>query len=258
MQDAPLSFHDLSIGYHRHTVASHLSATLRQGTLTALIGHNGAGKSTLLRTLAALESPLGGTLSWAGRPVTDFSPRERAKTLSIVLTARPDTGMLTVREVVAMGRMPYTSLLGSLRQEDEDIVERSMEQAGIAPLAMRPLRSLSDGERQRSMIAKALAQDTPMILLDEPTSFLDFGGKVSILRLLHTLCESEGKTILLSTHDLELALRLTDDLWLMNGTDLIAGTPGTLAATGDLQRFFAADGLTLDAETLRLQVDARF
>lgn len=251
MTKSVLSLTDVSVGYRRHFVARGLTGVLSEGTLVALVGRNGAGKSTLLRTLAGFQPPLGGEIAWAGEPLRTFSPQRLARRLAVVLTERPDTGNLTAREVVEMGRTPYTPFSGRLSAHDRTRVDESLEQAGVAPLAARRLTSLSDGERQRVMIAKALAQDTPVILLDEPTAFLDFAGKTGILRLLRQLAREQGKTILLSTHDLELAFQLSDRLWLLSADGLTQGAPRDLAATGELARFFAQDGLTFDAATLR-------
>ena len=245
----------LAVGYgtgrHRHTVGSNLSAALPPASLTCLIGVNGAGKSTLLRTLSGLLPPLAGSVEIMGKRIESLSVRQMSTLLSIVLTARPDTGHLTAEETVAAGRMPYAPLSGRLSETDQKLVDEAMRLTGTAHLRRRALSSLSDGERQRVMIAKSLAQDTPLILLDEPTAFLDFPGKIGTLRLLQSLAHDRGKTILLSTHDLEPAFRLADRLWLLTPGGLQTGTPSTLAADGTLARFFAADGIAFDSEQLR-------
>lgn len=245
----------LAVGYgtgrHRHTVGSNLSAALPPASLTCLIGVNGAGKSTLLRTLSGLLPPLSGRIEIMGESIASLTVRQMSMRLSVVLTARPDTGHLTAEETVAAGRMPYTPLSGRLSEADQRLVEEAMRLTGTAHLRRRALASLSDGERQRVMIAKSLAQDTPLILLDEPTAFLDFPGKIGTLRLLQSLAHDRGKTILLSTHDLELAFRLADRLWLLTPHGLQTGTPSTLAADGTLARYFAADGIAFDSEQLR-------
>ena len=209
---AALFIDGLAVGYgtgrHRHTVGSNLSAALPPASLTCLIGVNGAGKSTLLRTLSGLLPPLTGSVEIMGKRIESLSVRQMSTLLSIVLTARPDTGHLTAEETVAAGRMPYTPLSGRLSETDQKLVDEAMRLTGTAHLRRRALTSLSDGERQRVMVAKSLAQDTPLILLDEPTAFLDFPGKIGTLRLLQNLAHDRGKTILLSTHDLEPAFRL--------------------------------------------------
>lgn len=248
----PLSLDKVSIGYGRKVLSENLQAALPASQLTALIGRNGAGKSTLLRCAAALSAPLAGTILWNGKVAHSLSLSERAKLLSVVLTERIDVEHLTVFDAVAMGRTPYTSLFGRLSEADKGIVERSMAQTGVTHLAHRSLTSLSDGERQRTMIAKALAQETPLILLDEPTSFLDYRAKMDILELLRRLAHEERKTILFSSHEIELSLAKADHLWLLRGGSLIAGVPAELYQAGELQHYFAQDGLQLNPTTWQL------
>ncbi|MBR1733327.1 MAG: ABC transporter ATP-binding protein [Alloprevotella sp.] len=214
-----LSFEALVTGYgsgrRRRIVGSGLTASLAAGDFVALIGRNGCGKSTLLRTVAGFQKPLAGSLSLQGRAVQDYGTKELARSLAVVLTARPDTGYLTVREAVATGRTPYTGLTGRLSEGDKDIIAEALRLTATDRFADRPLASLSDGERQRVMVAKALAQQTPLILLDEPTAFLDHPAKRDLLALLRTLAKERGKTVLLSTHDLELTARYADRAWLL-------------------------------------------
>ena len=250
-----LTLDSLTTGYgsrrQRYVVARELTATLTAGSFTAVIGTNGAGKSTLLRTLAGLQPALEGEVLWLGKPLTDYSRRDLSKTLAVVLTERTLGEGLSAMEVVEMGRMPYTGFDGRLSANDRKIVTEAMEMTGVAVLAGRVMSSLSDGERQRVMIAKALAQQTPVILLDEPTAFLDFPSKVSLLRLLSNLAREHGKTILLSTHDLELTFQIAEQLWLLSPDGLIEGTPRDLADRGILEKFFHTAGLTFDRERLR-------
>ena len=250
-----LTIKNLTTGYgsrhKRYVVAKELSATLLAGSFTAIIGTNGAGKSTLLRTLAGLQPALEGDILWQGKPLADYSRRELSKNLAVVLTERTSGEGLTAREVVEMGRMPYTGFDGRLSEEDGRVVNEAMEMTGVAALATRVVDSLSDGERQRVMIAKALAQQTPVILLDEPTAFLDFPSKVSLLRLLSTLAQHHGKTILLSTHDLELTFQIAGQLWLLSPEGLVVGTPHALSDKGILEKFFHTEGLRFDREHLR-------
>ena len=252
---AALLIDGLAVGYgtgrHRRTVGSNLCAALPPASLTCLIGVNGAGKSTLLRTLSGLQPPLSGSVEIMGKRIESLSVRQMSTLLSIVLTARPDTGHLTAEETVAAGRMPYTPLSGRLSETDQKLVDEALRLTGTAHLRSRALASLSDGERQRVMVAKSLAQDTPLILLDEPTAFLDFPGKIGTLRLLQSLAHDRGKTSLLSTHDLEPAFRLADRLWLLTPGGLLSGTPRALAADSTLARYFAADGIKFDSEQLR-------
>lgn len=254
MNTATLEINLLSTGYgkgrHRHVVGRNLSGTLCAGSLTALIGPNGCGKSTLLRTLCGFLPALSGDVRWQGRSMAEYSPQALAQVLGIVLTTRVDSAFLSVRDVVESGRYPYTGLTGRLSDADHALVEKALQLTGTTSFASRSLVSLSDGERQRVMIAKALAQDTPVILLDEPTAFLDFPGKADILSLLAHLAHSEGKTLLLSTHDLEMAFQMADNLWLLSSDGIHSGTPRELAADGSLQHRFARSGLTFHPERL--------
>ncbi|MCF0071385.1 ABC transporter ATP-binding protein [Dyadobacter sp. CY261] len=244
----------LAIGYrssgNERTVASYLNVQLRPGDLVCLLGSNGAGKSTLMRTLSGLQPALGGDISIGSRPIGSLKPVELAQQLSLVLTDRVDAGNLTAREVVALGRTPYTGWLGSLSENDHREITRSIEQTGIQPLLDRPMHQLSDGERQKVMLARALAQDTPLILLDEPTAHLDLPNRVEMMRLLHTLARHARKAILLSTHELDLALQTADELWLMHadGT-LLTGLPEDLVLNGSFEKTFARNGFSFDRLT---------
>ena len=258
---------DVSIGYKTrqgvHTVASGITACLRGGELTCLLGRNGAGKSTLLRTLAGFQPRLGGSITIEGRPLEEYSDRELARRLGIVLTERPDVQQMTVWDLVAMGRSPYTGFWGRLSKEDDEVVREAIRQVGITQLAERQVTTLSDGERQKVMIAKALAQQTSIIFLDEPTAFLDYPSKVETLLLLRRICREAGKTIFLSTHDLELALQVADRLWLMSptlsdgqGDELLIGTPRELAQQDALRRFIEqAEGIVFDKDTLGIHIE---
>lgn len=254
MTTTPLEIDALSTGYRlrggTRRVGHDLSARLEEGTLTALIGVNGCGKSTLLRTLAGFLRPLSGDIRYGGTDIADLTPRQMARRLSIVLTEKPDTAFLSVRDVVETGRYAFTGLTGRLSGADRDIVDKALQQTGTFSLATRRLASLSDGERQRVMIAKAVAQQAPLILLDEPTAFLDFPGKADILRLLAHLAHEERKTILLATHDLELTFRVADALWLLSPDGIHSGSPHQLAADGTLAARFAGRGLSFNAESL--------
>lgn len=216
-----ITLEQLSIGYKGYIpVVSGINVEIRSGELTCLIGSNGIGKSTLLKTLTGFLPKLGGRLLLDGREIDGLTTRERSKLISIVLTYKPDVQNLSVTEMVGMGRMPYTGFWGKLGVEDQTIVAQSIEMVGITKLKDRMIQTLSDGERQKVMIAKALAQQTPIILLDEPTAFLDFRSKVEMLQLLHRLAVETDKVILLSTHDLELVLRLADSLVELDGSGL--------------------------------------
>lgn len=202
----------LTVGYRGHRVVEDISLSLPCGRLVCLLGPNGAGKSTLLRTLCGFQPPIAGTVTISGSDITTMSAAEVARLVSVVLTDRPLTSSLTAAEMVGMGRAPYTGFWGRLSDEDRRLVSEAMQTVGIAPLATRRMGQLSDGELQKVMIAKALAQHTPVIVLDEPTAFLDYPSKVAVMKTLARLAHDEGKTILMSTHDLELAAQLGDEL----------------------------------------------
>lgn len=246
-----LAFHALTTGYchgsRQSIVGRGLEGSLPRGTLTVLLGTNGAGKSTLLRTLAGLQPPLAGDIFWEGNSLASLTPEERAKRLSIVLTVRPETGNLTVREVVALGRLPHRQGLWGSRNAaaDAEAVERAMQLTTTSAWSERPVSRLSDGERQRVFIAKALAQETPLILLDEPTAFLDYPSRVQFFNLLKRLTNEMGKTVLLSSHDVELAAAHADRILLLSKESLC------LAPTEAQERNHAIrDFFQLDAETL--------
>lgn len=216
-----ITLEQLSVGYKGFPpVVSNINVEIKSGELTCLIGSNGIGKSTLLKTLTGFLPKLSGRLLLNGRDINMLSQRERAKYISIVLTYKSDVQNLSVTEMVGMGRMPYTGFWGKLNTSDQTIVAEAIEMVGIEHLKNRMIQTLSDGERQKVMIAKALAQQTPVILLDEPTSFLDFPSKVEMLQLLHRLAKETNKVVFLSTHDLELALRIADRLVELNKNGL--------------------------------------
>lgn len=241
-QEETIRIEGLSIGYRsKHgvkTVAEGISDSILSGELTCLLGENGAGKSTLLRTLSGFLPPLAGEISLLGKPLASYRERELATVVGVVLTEKNNLQNMTVTELVGMGRSPYTGFWGRLSAADRRKVEESLTLVGIAPLRNRMVQTLSDGERQKVMIAKALAQETPLIFLDEPTAFLDYPSKVEILHLLHRLSRDMGKTIFLSTHDLELALRVADRVWLMTKQGAVqTGFPDNLIVDRTTGRF---------------------
>lgn len=248
MKQPTIQIESLSTGYRSKnnvTVVAHdINATINGGELTCLLGPNGAGKSTLLRTLSAFLPPVKGEITIMGRNLRDYSDRELAKTIGVVLTEKTDLRNMTVEDLIGLGRSPYTGFWGTLHKQDREIVDRAIEMVGIEPLRGRMIHTLSDGERQKVMIAKALAQETPVIFLDEPTAFLDFPSKVEIMQLLHNLSRTTGKTIFLSTHDLELALQISDTIWLLDREKgVMIGTPEQLATDGSLNSFFNQRGI---------------
>ena len=208
-----ISLSQLSVGYTlSHPVISDINLELRSGQLACLIGENGIGKSTLLKTLTDFLPKLNGSLLLDNRDIESFSQRELARQVSIVLTQKPDVQNLTIEEIIGLGRSPYTGFFGRLREEDRKVVDDAIATMGIEKLRGRMIQTLSDGERQKVMIAKALAQETPVILLDEPTAFLDFPSKAETFQSLQRMAHERDKLILLSTHDLELAVRFADSL----------------------------------------------
>lgn len=236
----------LSTGYGNRIVTPDINATLVPGELTSLLGPNGVGKSTLLRTLSTFLSPIQGEIILQGKVLKNLSASQMSRLIGVVLTERPDVQNMTVRDMVGMGRSPYTGFWGRLTAADEHYVSEAMNLAGIMALERRMFNTLSDGERQKVMIAKVLAQQTPVILLDEPTAFLDFPSKVEMMRLLRRLAHEMQKIIFLSTHDVELALQLSDRLWIMHPGEVVIGKPAELSENGELTRFIQVDGITFD------------
>ena len=263
MKETTIRLRDLSIGYpDKHNtkrVAEHLNASIHSGELTCLLGTNGVGKSTLLRTLSAFQPPLGGTIDLLDRPLCTYDDRQLATVIGVVLTEKSDIRNMTVEELVGLGRSPYTGFWGTLKESDRKIVHEAIARVRIEPLTQRMVHTLSDGERQKVMIAKALAQETPIIFLDEPTAFLDFPSKVEVMQLLHNLTHTLQKTVFMSTHDLELALQIADKIWLMDRTNGIAiGTPEDLSLEGKLSSFFSRKGITYDTETGFFRIDTDY
>lgn len=263
MKETTIRLRDLSIGYpDKHNtkrVAEHLNASIHSGELTCLLGTNGVGKSTLLRTLSAFQPPLGGTIDLLDRPLSTYDDRKLATVIGVVLTEKSDIRNMTVEELVGLGRSPYTGFWGTLKESDRKIVHEAIARVRIEPLTQRMVHTLSDGERQKVMIAKALAQETPIIFLDEPTAFLDFPSKVEVMQLLHNLTHTLQKTVFMSTHDLELALQIADKIWLMDRTNGIAiGTPEDLSLEGKLSSFFSRKGITYDTETGFFRIDTDY
>jgi len=247
-----LEAHDLAIGYapsRRETIriASGLNLSLRKGELVCLLGPNGAGKSTLIRTLSAMQKPLNGKVTLEGSNLHALNPRDLARKLSVVLTERVTVGILSAYALVSLGRYPYTDWTGKLAGRDHEVVRRSIEAVGAQDLAHRNVSELSDGERQKVMLARALAQEPSLMILDEITAFLDLPRRVDIMRILRQLAHDQGCTILLSTHDLDLALRSADRVWLMpKGGVLHAGAPEDLVLSGVFERAFASEGVDFD------------
>jgi iron complex transport system ATP-binding protein len=246
-----LETRNLAIGYHskkaEKVIATNLNLQLLPGKLVCLLGANGAGKSTLMRTLAGLQPVLQGNIFIDQHSLSTLSAADLAQKLSLVLTERIDAGNLTAKEVISLGRTPYTGWLGKLSDHDHEKINEAIRSADVFPLLHQRMHQLSDGERQKVMLARALAQDTELILLDEPTAHLDLPNRVEMMRLLHNLARKTQKAILLSTHELDLALQAADNLWLMkpNG-ELITGVPEDLVLNGAFESAFAKTGFFFD------------
>lgn len=248
-----LETRSLTIGYAArkaspHVVAHDLNVALDEGELVCLLGPNGAGKSTLMRTVAGMHPPLGGRSLLSGQDISSMTAHDRARRVGVVLTDRVDAGHLDVRTLVGLGRYPYTDWLGRLSADDLAKVSWAIQAVGATELADRPINELSDGERQKAMIARALAQDTDLVLLDEPTAFLDLPRRVETVALLRRLARQTGKSILVSTHDLDLAVRNADRIWLMSNSSIEVGVPETLVLNGAFGRVFERDGIQFDRQ----------
>jgi len=233
---------DLSIGHGREPLFRHLNLALPEGEVTSLLGVNGSGKSTLIKTVCGFIPPLGGKILIAGRLSEEYSRTEIARTVGVVLTGRGAEGGLTVYDTVSLGRYPYTDFFGQMKKEDIAAVEQAMEEVGIAHKRNCHLSQMSDGERQKVMIAKALAQNCPIIVLDEPTAFLDVTARIKIMELLRRISRDGGRAVLISTHDLDLALRMSDNLWIMSrNMGVVQGPVSQVVERGGLGYIFGDD-----------------
>jgi len=254
MTERLCSVENLTIGYHlarrpTHVVARELQLTLTSGELTCLLGPNGSGKSTLLRTMAGMQPPIEGRILFGGRELKSYSHRELSRFLSVVLTDRVDVGFLSSYSLVALGRHPYTGWSGRITPEDDRTVRWALNAVNAELLLDRYVVELSDGERQKIMIARALAQEPRLMLLDEPTAFLDVPRRVEIMQLLRKLARETGKSIFLTTHDLELALRGADRICLLSMEgNLSTGVPEDLVLRGAFEETFHSEGVRFDRE----------
>lgn len=255
MSASILRTENLTIGYSIRrqppvVVAKNITVGLQPGELVCLLGPNGAGKSTLMRTLAGIQPPLNGRILLHQQNLCTLSAKQLARHLSVVLTEPINAGMLTAWDLVSLGRHPYTNWAGKLTAVDETAVDQAIAAVGATPLARRHINTLSDGERQKVMIARALAQEPDVMLLDEPTAFLDLPRRVEIMHLLRQLARNSHRAILLSTHDLDLALRNADKIWLMPPEGAVqVGTPEELVLNGSFAAAFQADGVQFDSQT---------
>jgi iron complex transport system ATP-binding protein len=243
------------VGYHRFrqpdvVIASNISVSLKAGELICLLGPNGVGKTTLIRTLTGIQKPLTGRVLLTGKDIIALTPQTRARHLSLVLTDRVDVGMLSVYSLVALGRHPYTDWQGRLTAQDEQVIRWAIQVVGAESLVSRHVNELSDGERQKVMIARALAQEPQLMVLDEPTAFLDLPHRVEVMQILRRLTHQTGRAVLLSTHDLDLALRHADRIWLMPMKgQLVTGAPEDLVLSGAFEAAFHSNGVVFDRQT---------
>jgi len=244
---------DLSIGYSskkaKTIVASNINIELKKGSLVGLIGANGIGKSTLLRTLTNVQNPLSGQVLINDTDFQKYAPIDLAKVMSLVLTEPLASKNLSVLELVALGRQPYTNWVGNLSQNDIEIVNTALEQTNISDLKHKKCFELSDGQLQKVMIARALAQDTDLIILDEPTTHLDMYHKAYILKLLQKLAKETNKTILFSSHEIDLAIQLCDNLIVMTNNEVVSDEPCNLISKGTFETLFPKDLIAFDEKT---------
>ena len=251
VMDTTIEISNLTTGYKikggNKIISSNLNAHLYGSNLTCLLGPNGAGKSTLLRTLSAFQPALEGNISVINKNLNQYKTAELARVVSVVLTDNSGIKNMTAEEVVSMGRSPYTGFWGKLTDKDKKIVDKCLTWVGISDLSQRKVHTLSDGEKQKVMIAKAIAQETPIIFLDEPTAFHDDPSKSGMMKLLHRLSKALNKTIFMSTHDIEHALQVADQIWLIdNEHGLTTGMPEDLCLNGSIDSYFANDIMSFD------------
>lgn len=248
-----ISLHGLTLAYGRRVLLRDADAVLPQGSITALIGRNGTGKSTLLRAIAGLGTAAG-EIRLCGKPLAALTALQRASTVSFVTTDKIRIANLACEDVVALGRAPYTNWIGHMQQADRDIVSRSLSLVGMSSFARKTMDRMSDGECQRVMIARALAQDTPIILLDEPTSFLDLPNRYELCTLLRRLAHDHRKCILFSTHELDIALSLCDSIALIDPPVLRYLPTPDMACSGYIERLFSNSFVTFDTESGTIKV----
>lgn len=245
---------NLTLAYGAHTLIECATAEVPRGALTALVGRNGTGKSTLLRAIAGLGAVAGGRIMLDGVSVSALRPEQAAQAVSLVTTERVRIADLRCRDVVALGRAPYTNWIGRMQQADRAVVERSLELVGMTDYADRSMDRMSDGECQRIMIARALAQQTPVMLLDEPTAFLDMPNRYELCTLLRRLAHDEGKCVLFSTHELDIALALCDYVALISPPELHLLPTEQMISGGYIERLFASDIVAFDPLTRSVTV----
>lgn len=250
-----ISVGDLTIGYGKKAIAQHINFSLESGSLCAIVGVNGIGKSTLLRTIGGFQPKLSGSIQLMGQDIDSRQPEQLAKELSVVLTEPPASKNLTVLELIALGRQPYTNWMGKLTEKDKNQITESLNAFLLTSLQDRKCHELSDGQLQRVLIARAMAQDTPVILLDEPTTHLDLYHKVQILKMLRELAHERQKTIIFTTHEIELAIQLCDRILILNGLENPFGDPCKLIEEHHFEQLFPSEMVQFDPSTGSFRVN---
>ena len=241
-----IALNNLTTGYISEEISKDLNLTIEKGTLVGVLGSNGIGKSTLLKTLAGFENPLNGTITIDGKDIHEMSPIDRAKNLSIVLTERSLSGDLLGKEVIQLGRQPYTNWIGSQKAKDRELVSETIEQMNIGALADRKLKTMSDGEIQKILLARALAQNTAIVLLDEPSAHLDLYNKALFFQQIKKIVSLKQKTILFTSHDLNSAIQICDKILLLLVDRWEFGTPDELIQRGVFQTVFPKETVGFD------------
>ena len=249
-----LSVQALHAGYGGRTILKDVDIALASGEITALIGPNGSGKSTLLRAIMGLEKPQTGEIVLQGKNIASLKPEKLARNISFVTTDKVRIANLRCEDVVALGRAPYTNWIGQLQPADQERVDKAMQLVGMSGYADKTMDKMSDGECQRIMIARTLAQDTPVVLLDEPTAFLDLPNRYELCLLLKKLAQEEGKCILFSTHDLDIALSLCDFIMLIDNPQLYSLPTPEMVTSGHIERLFRNESVTFDAREMRVRI----
>lgn len=244
----------ITLGYGNHILLNHISAEADSGKLVALLGRNGTGKSTLLKTIAGLNKARYGAIYLCEKDISSLSSLELAQTVSFVTTDKIRIANLSCEDVVALGRSPYTNWIGQMQKQDRETVAYALSLVGMSDYAERTMDKMSDGECQRIMIARAIAQDTPIILLDEPTAFLDLPSRYELCLLLRDIAVKEGKCILFSTHDLDIALSLCDSIMLIDNPGLYCLQTFEMINSGHIERLFQNNAVTFDAKSQKVQV----
>lgn len=254
-----LQIKGLSVGYATKEIAKDINLTLGEGKLVCLLGQNGVGKSTLLRTLSNLQDRLSGEIELGGEDIQQLDRRALATKLGIITTEKIGMSNMTVRELVALGRYPYTNWIGQESPTDTEKIEEAISRCRINYIESAKLSAISDGQFQKAMVARVLAQDTDIILMDEPTAHLDVVNRVEMFQLLQTIKKETGKSILISTHELDLSMQFADELWLMNfNAPIVTGTPEDLGLNGEIEKIFFHEEFHLDSRTgqVRLKQEA--